>query len=85
VHELSVAMEIARIAELELGARAPQLVSVGVTVGDRAGIEPANLEFCLEAVLSTPPFRGAKGTILPVAGDELQVAYLEVDDGDSTN
>ncbi len=81
MHEMSIALEIARIAEEKLGAAAPQLVAVGVEVGDAAGVERSSLEFCLEAVLVTPPFRGARGTILPAQGDTLQVAYLEVDDG----
>jgi Zn finger protein HypA/HybF involved in hydrogenase expression len=81
MHEMSVAMEIARIAEVKLGQTAPQLVSVAVDVGDDAGIEPSSLEFCLEAVFSTPPFAGAKPVILRCAGDVLRVAYLEIDDG----
>ena len=81
MHEMSLALDIARIAEERLGDAAPTLVSVGVEVGDHAGVEPANLEFCLEAVLSTPPFRAARATILPAEGDTLQVKYLEVDDG----
>lgn len=81
MHEMSIALEIARIAEEKLGATAPQLVEVGVEVGDAAGVEPSSLEFCLEAVLATPPFRGARGAILSASGDTLQVAYLEVDDG----
>ena len=81
MHEMSIALEIARIAEDRLGDAAPQLVTVAVEVGDDAGVEPASLEFCLEAVLATPPFRGAKGTIVRTSGDVLQLAYLEVDDG----
>jgi Zn finger protein HypA/HybF involved in hydrogenase expression len=81
MHEMSIALEIARIAEDRLGPAASQLVSVAVEVGDDAGVEPASLEFCLEAVLATPPFRGAKGTIVRTGGDVLQLAYLEVDDG----
>ena len=83
MHEMSIALEIARIAEDRLGAAAPQLLTAAVEVGDEAGIEPANLAFCLEAVLATPPFRGATATILTVRGDTLQLAYFEVDDGDS--
>lgn len=81
VHELSLAMEIGRIAEAKLGDAAPQLVTVAVDVGDGAGVEPANLEFCLEAVFATPPFAGATPRILRCPGDVLRVAYLEVDDG----
>ena len=74
-------MEIARIAEAKLGETAPQLTAIAVEVGDNSGVEPASLEFCLEAVFATPPFRGAKPEILRRSGDVLQVAYLEVDDG----
>jgi Zn finger protein HypA/HybF involved in hydrogenase expression len=78
---MSLAMEIARIAEEKLGDAAPQLVTIAVELGDESGVEPANLEFCLEAVFATPPFCGAKPAILRCAGDVLQVAYLEIDDG----
>ena len=85
MHEMSIALEIARIAEHRLGAAAGQLVTVAVEVGDDSGIEPTSLEFCLEAVLATPPFRGAKGTVVRTGGDVLQLAYLEVDDGNPDN
>ena len=81
MHELSFAIEIGRIAEEKLRETAPQLVTVAVDVGDEAGVEPANLEFCLEAVFAYPPFTGAKPLILPCTGDILRVAYLEIDDG----
>lgn len=78
---MSVAMEIARIAEVKLRDSAPQLVAVAVDVGDSAGVEYSSLEFCLEAVFATPPFRGAKPHIVPCIGDVLRVAWLEIDDG----
>jgi Zn finger protein HypA/HybF involved in hydrogenase expression len=82
---MSLALEIARIAEERLGDSAPLLTTVAVEVGDSAGVEPSSLEFCLEAVFATPPFRGAKPAILRCAGDVLQVAYLEMDDGRPDN
>lgn len=78
---MSVAMEIARIAEVKLRDSAPQLVAVAVDVGDSAGVEYSSLEFCLEAVFATPPFRGAKPHIVRCTGDVLRVAWLEIDDG----
>jgi len=74
-------MEIARIAEDKLGEDSPMLAVVAVEVGDDAGVEPSSLEFCLEAVLATPPFRGARAEILRRPGNVLQVVWLEVDDG----
>jgi Zn finger protein HypA/HybF involved in hydrogenase expression len=84
MHEMSVALEVCRIAEERLGAAADTLVALGVTVGDDAGIEPENLAFCLEALLAEPPFRGAEPKILREPGDALHLSYLEVvDDGSS--
>lgn len=60
--------------------RRSALRRVGVRVGDAAGIEPGNLQFCLEALLSQPPFGQALPQIERVAGDELALAYLQVDD-----
>jgi Zn finger protein HypA/HybF involved in hydrogenase expression len=82
MHELSVALEICRIAEARLGPEGTAgLLTVGVEVGDEAGIEPGNLEFCLEALLGSPPFGSARPEIVRLAGDVLRVTYLEVDDG----
>jgi Zn finger protein HypA/HybF involved in hydrogenase expression len=81
VHELSVALEVCRMAEERLGRDAlARVVTVAVEVGDDAGIEAANLEFCLEALLGAPPFRGAAPRITRQPGDALRLAYLEVDD-----
>ena len=82
---MSMAMEIARIAEDKLGEDAPLLAVVAVEVGDDAGVEPSSLEFCLECVFAAPPFFGAKAEILRRPGNILQVAWLEVDDGCSDN
>lgn len=82
MHEMSVALEVCRLAETHLGLAAPNLVGLGVTVGDDAGVEPENLAFCLEALLAEPPFLGAQPKILREPGDALHLSYLEVtDDG----
>ena len=82
VHELSLAIEIGRIAEERLGASAAQCVTVGVEVGTDSGVEPSALEFCLEAVFSQPPWTGAKPVITRPDGDALQVRYFEIEDDD---
>jgi Zn finger protein HypA/HybF involved in hydrogenase expression len=82
LHELSVALEIRRIAEERLALEElPHLVSVGVELGDTSGLEPDNLRFCLEAVFAEPPFTGARPVFERLPGDVLRVSYLEVDDG----
>lgn len=81
MHELSLAMEICRIAEQRLGEGCPRLTAVGLDVGDDAGVEPENLRFCLETLLGQPPFGLARPVITRLRGDALRVTYLEVDDG----
>lgn len=80
MHELSVAMEICRMAEERLGDNAGRMTSVCVEVGDMAGIEPSSLEFCLEALLGQPPFTGARVEIARVPGDVLRLNYMEIEE-----
>lgn len=81
MHEMSVALEICRIAEEQVGLPTLPLVrEVGVLVGTDSGVEPRNLEFCLTALLSHPPFSDATAVMELEPGDDLRVTYLEVDD-----
>ncbi len=82
MHEMSLALEICRIAEERVGTAAcPDLVEVGVVVGRDDGVEPANLAFCLEALLAERPFGRARLALRDVPGEDLRLEYLEVDDG----
>lgn len=82
MHELSLALEVCRLAEEVLAREGGVAVrSLGVEVGDDAGIEVANFRFCLDALLTDPPLAGARAEILPLPGDVLRLAYVEVDDG----
>lgn len=81
MHELSLALEVGRLVEERLRTTPGRLVGLGVVVGDDAGVEPDNLQFCLEAVLAQPPFGGARAVLRRVPGDELRLDYLEIDDG----
>jgi Zn finger protein HypA/HybF involved in hydrogenase expression len=83
MHEMSVALEVCRLAEDRAGVDG-RVVTVGVEVGDDAGVEIGSLEFCLEAVLAAagPPLAGARAVIERRAGDVLRLSYLEVEDDD---
>ena len=82
MHELSLALEVCRLAGEVLDREAAVAVrELGVEVGNDAGIEPENFRFCLEALLTEPPLAGARAVLLPAPGDTLRLAYLEVDDG----
>jgi Zn finger protein HypA/HybF involved in hydrogenase expression len=81
VHEMSIALEICRITEQQVGREAlPRVREVGVVVGWDAGVEPDNLVFCLDALLETPPFAGARTVLELTAGDDLSVHYLDMED-----
>lgn len=81
MHELSIALEICRIAEHQVGAaRVAQIRSVDIDVGSEAGVEIESLRFCLDAILADPPFWDATPVIHLREGDGLQVNYVEVDD-----
>jgi Zn finger protein HypA/HybF involved in hydrogenase expression len=81
VHELSLALEVCRIAELHAAPHPASAVrTVAVVVGNDAGIEIENFRFCLEALLGDEPFAGARLELQPVPGDDLRVTHLEVDD-----
>lgn len=69
------------MAEAQVGAeRLGHLITVGLDVGDDAGVEADNLAFCLEALLRAPPFGRARPHITQHAGDVLRLSYLELDD-----
>ena len=79
---MSIALEICRIAEEQVGRTAlGDVVEVAVEVGREAGVEAEHLEFCLESLLSHPPFGRGKPALRRAPGDVLRVLYLEVDDG----
>jgi Zn finger protein HypA/HybF involved in hydrogenase expression len=80
MHEMSVALEVGRLVEVELGRHPGRLLSVGVMLGEDSGFEPESLAFCLEAVLAHPPFDGARPVLNRVPGDVLRLEFLEIDD-----
>ena len=84
MHELSLALEVCRLAgDVLVRERGAAVRAIGVEVGDDAGIEIENFRFCLTALLTEPPFVGARAELQPAPGDTLRLAYVEVDDGRS--
>jgi Zn finger protein HypA/HybF involved in hydrogenase expression len=85
MHELSLANEICNIIEREVqrerGISALGHVTVvAVEVGHAANVEPNSLQFCLDALLSTPPFGRGTSVLDMVPGDDLRVSWFEIDD-----
>jgi len=86
MHELSLALEVCRLAEDALtrggGGR---VLRVAVEVGDETGVEVENFRFCLDALLTEPPFCGAGSELIRGPGDDFRLAWVEVDDGRSND
>jgi Zn finger protein HypA/HybF involved in hydrogenase expression len=84
VHELSLANEICDIVERQLRDAGPgalaQVTTVVVEVGVDANVERSSLTFCLEALLTTPPFARGRPVLEMVPGDDLRVSWFELDD-----
>lgn len=81
MHEMSLALEICRITEEHVGRHGlPRVTEVAVGVGSDAGVELANLQFCLEALLGHPPFSGARPRLIRQPGTDLQVRYVDLDE-----
>lgn len=55
--------------------------AIGVEVGTDAGVELDNFRFCLDALLTEPPFVGARAELQRVPGDTLRLTFVEVEDG----
>jgi Zn finger protein HypA/HybF involved in hydrogenase expression len=82
MHELSLALEVCRLAEQALDqGGGGRVLRVAVEVGDDAGVEVENFRFCLDALLTEPPFRGAACELIRAPGEDFRLAWVEVDDG----
>lgn len=82
MHDLSLALEVCRQAEGILRtSNGCRVTALGVEVGAGAGVELENFRFCLETLLADPPFGGTRAELAPVEGDDLRLAWVEVDDG----
>jgi len=82
VHELSLALEVCRMAgDVLERAGGVSISAIGVEVGEDAGVELDNFRFCLDTLITEPPFREARAELLPAPGDTLRLTYVEVEDG----
>ncbi len=86
MHELSLALEVCRLAESYVEpARLGALRTVTIEIGTDSNVEVENFRFCLEALLSAPPFGGARPSLIQTPGTDLRIAWLEVDDDSPPN
>jgi Zn finger protein HypA/HybF involved in hydrogenase expression len=81
MHEMSVALEVCRLAEEQVGRDAlPRVTRVGLEVGHSSGVVADNLAFCLDTLLTHHPFRTARAVIRQAPGAALRLDWLELED-----
>ena len=81
MHEMSLALEVCRLAEEQVGLDAlPRVCTLGLEVGQGSGVAVENLAFCLEALLTSPPFGEARAVIQRTEGAGVRLQWLEIED-----
>lgn len=87
MHEMGIACSVLEAVDRELHSYPGQRATkIGLQIGESAGVDPESLRFCFEAIVKS-------SDLPPVAleiewckigdgrrGDELRIAYIEVDD-----
>lgn len=81
MHELGIAQDILKVALTEAEKHNGRRIStLHVKLGEASHIEPASLEFCLEAMARGTIAEGARIEIEPVeASREITLDSLELD------
>lgn len=83
MHELSIALRLVELVEVQLAGEPPDtaVVAVDIRVGDLSSIVPAALHFAWAPATDGTRLAGAALRIHPVeATDTLELAALEVSD-----
>jgi hydrogenase nickel incorporation protein HypA/HybF len=79
MHEFGIAQNILDAVRAEAAGHQPaRPVKVGVRIGEMAGIDPNSLTFCFEVLVKDSDFEPLELSIEPGAADELEFAYLEL-------
>ena len=83
MHELGGAQSIFDIVRAYVPVdRAPALREVRIRVGDVSGVLVESLEFCFGVAVAGTPYDSAVLAVDHVAGDDLQVVHVELDEGE---
>lgn len=81
MHEMGIASSVLEAVHRELhrypGQRATK---VGVRVGQFAGVDAESLRFCFDVLAKDSPLAPLEIEIETSPGDELDMAYLELDE-----
>ncbi len=81
MHEMGIASSVLETvraeAERHPGAR---VTKVGLRIGELAGVDPASLTFCFEALVQGTELEAAILAIEDAGCDELDLTYLELEE-----
>jgi hydrogenase nickel incorporation protein HypA/HybF len=83
MHEMGIACSILEAIQRELlPYPEKRAVKVAVRVGEMAGVDAESLRFCLEAITKNSESGPLELEIEICRSDELELAYLEIDDAE---
>ena len=78
MHELGITRNIvAIVGDAALGRR---VVRITLEIGARAGVQPAAIAFCFDVVARGTAVEGAVLDIVALAGDELLIKEVELEE-----
>jgi len=82
MHEMGIACSVLDAVHTELSKHPGQrALRVGLRIGEFAGVDPDSLRFCFEAIVkSSEPAPLELEIEWSRGGDELQIAYLDMDE-----
>ncbi len=83
MHEMGIASSILEAVRKEL-LLYPQYraAKVQVRIGEYAGVDHASLQFCFDAIVKDSPLAPLELGIEAAFGDELDLSFIEMDDGE---
>jgi len=83
MHEMGIASSILEAVRKEL-LLYPQYraAKVQVRIGEFAGVDQNSLQFCFDAIVKDSPFAPLELGIEMSSGDELDLSFIEMDDGE---
>ena len=76
MHELSLAEGLVDLVTERIAGR--EVVAVNLRIGDRSGVVPEAVEFCVDVVTVGTSLEGAALHIQEVAGEDLSLASVEL-------
>lgn len=81
MHEMGIASSVIEAVRAE-AARRPgaRVTKVGMRIGEFAGVDRESLTFCFEVMIRDTEFAAAVLAIEEGSRDELNLAYLEVEE-----